>query len=1018
MTEESLFEQAIQVPPDERAAFLDRECPDPALRARVEAMLAAKAPTVHPHAAPPSRQDEFPATTRVDVKPPLGLSPACQTVLSFSGAYEPVDAHVVVIAGRYKLRRQIGEGGMGSVWLADQTEPIKREVAIKLIRVERGQSGTILARFEAERQAIALMDHPHIAKLLDAGTTETGAPFFVMELVKGIPLNEFCDQHRLTIPERLNLFIQICGAVQHAHQKGIIHRDLKPSNLLVESQDGKPVPKVIDFGLAKATTGLQLTDQSLFTGFGTVLGTPLYMAPEQASLNAIDVDTRADVYALGVILYELLTGTTPITRETLKKAALDEMLRLIREQEAPTPSSRLSSSDNTPSVAANRQMEPAKLGRFVKGELDWIVMKALAKERDRRYETANGFARDIERFLNHEPVQAGPPSAAYRIKKFLRRHRGPVIAASLILLALVVGVIGTTWGFVQATAERDAKEAALQAERRAKAETDTRRQEAEAARQQAQSRLTQIEKSNDIITSIFTDLDIRKIKQGTEPLEAVLAERLVKVAGQLEGEAVGDPLMVAQLQNRLGRSLLSLGHPQAAIGLFEKARATRASHLGADHPDTLTSMANLAEGYRAAGQLDRALPLSEEALKLTQAKLGANHPDTLTSMASLAATYKDAGKLDRALPLLEETVKLMRAKLGADHPDTLASTNNLALGYAAAGKLDRALPLFEETLKLRQARLGADHPATLTSLANLAAGYAAARRLDRAVPLLEEALKLNKAKLGADHPATLASMNNLAAAVAAAGQLDRAIPLLEETLKLNKAKLGADHPDTLANMNNLALGYRAAGQLDRALPLFEETLKRRQAKLGTDHPVTLTSMANLALGYHDAGKLDRVLPLYEEILKLTKAKLGADHPDTLASMSNLAEGYRAAGKLSEAESVLRECLSTREKNEPEAWTTFNTMSLLGGSLLGQKKYADAEPLLLKGYEGMKAREKTIPPQANTRIPESLDRLIELYAATNKPEEAKKWQAERAKYPPAAPMPKAEKKLMPHTRESR
>ena len=344
----------------------------------------------------------------------------------------------------------IGEGGMGSVWMAEQTEPVKRKVAVKLIRAERGTSTTILARFEAERRRLRCMDHPHIAKLLDAGTTADGLPFFVMELVKGIPLNQFCDQHKLDVPERLVLFTQICSAVQHAHQKGIIHRDLKPTNILVESHDGKPVPRVIDFGLAKATSGMQLSEHTLFTGFGTVMGTPLYMAPEQATFNAVDVDTRADLYSLGVVLYELLTGSTPLTRETFKHAALDEMLRLIREQDAPSPSNRLSSTDARPAIAANRHTDPAKLSRFLKGELDWIVMKALAKERDRRYETANGLARDVERFLNHEPVLAGPPGARYRLKKFVRRNRGAVVAASLLLLTLLAGIAGTTWGLIAA----------------------------------------------------------------------------------------------------------------------------------------------------------------------------------------------------------------------------------------------------------------------------------------------------------------------------------------------------------------------------------------------------------------------------------------------------------------------------------------------------------------------------------------------------------------------------------------
>ena len=370
-----------------------------ALKQRLDHLLAAYAAACNP-------LDHDP---RHDAGPTL---PVPGTALAIVGpAHNPIGSAGTLVAGRYKLLQPIGEGGMGSVWMAEQTEPVKRKVAVKLIRAERGSSTTILARFEAERQAIALMDHPNIAKLLDAGTTADGVPFFVMELVKGIPLNQFCDEHKLDVPERLALFTQVCSAVQHAHQKGIIHRDLKPTNILVESHDGKPVPRVIDFGLAKASSGMQLSEHTLFTGFGAVLGTPLYMAPEQATFNAVDVDTRADLYSLGVVLYELLTGSTPVTRETFKHAALDEMLRLIREQDAEAPSNRLSSTDARPAIAANRHTDPAKLSRFLKGELDWIVMKALAKERDRRYESANGLARDIERFLKHEPVLAGPPGA-------------------------------------------------------------------------------------------------------------------------------------------------------------------------------------------------------------------------------------------------------------------------------------------------------------------------------------------------------------------------------------------------------------------------------------------------------------------------------------------------------------------------------------------------------------------------------------------------------------------------------
>jgi serine/threonine-protein kinase len=366
-----------------------------------------------------------------------------------------------VIAGRYKLLENIGEGGMGSVWVAEQ-QPIRRKVAIKLIKAGM-DSKHVLARFEAERQALALMDHPHIAKVFDGGMTDQGRPFFVMEYVKGVPITSYCDAARLPLQERLKLFVPVCHAVQHAHQKGIVHRDLKPSNILVCLYDGQPVPKVIDFGLAKALHQ-QLTELSLFTGHGVMVGTPLYMSPEQAEVNNLDVDTRTDIYSLGVVLYELLTGTTPLERDQLQKAAYNEILRLIKEVEPPRPSLRLSGLDTLPTIAAQRNIDPRHLQRSVAGDLDWIVMRALEKERNRRYETANGLARDIERFLNEEAVEACPPSTWYRLRKFARKHRGQTIAASLILTSLAAGIIATTWGLVRA---RSAEQAAEQSEARA-----------------------------------------------------------------------------------------------------------------------------------------------------------------------------------------------------------------------------------------------------------------------------------------------------------------------------------------------------------------------------------------------------------------------------------------------------------------------------------------------------------------------------------------------------------------------
>jgi WD40 repeat protein/tRNA A-37 threonylcarbamoyl transferase component Bud32 len=478
MTEESLFHEALaKANTEERAAFLDTACAGrPGLRAAVEALLVAHAAAGHPLDRPvPVHPD---VTSEHTPEPRQGLTEY----------YVPPDAEPgAIIAGRYTLVEKVGEGGMGEVWVAWQTEPVKRKVALKLVKPGM-DSRLVVGRFEQERQALALMDHPSIARVLDGGLTADRRPFFVMELVNGLPLMKFCDQATLGIPERLELFVPICRAVQHAHQKGIIHRDLKPSNILVTLIDGKPVPRVIDFGVAKATGG-KLTEESLSTQFGAVIGTLEYMAPEQAGFSGTDVDTRADVYSLGVILYELLTGLRPFDGKRMRKAAFDERIRMIREEEPPAPSTRLSTAESSPSLAAVRQTELGRLTKLLRGELDWVVMKCLEKQRDRRYETAGALAHDVQRYLADEPVEARPPCASYRLGKFLRRNRGPVLAAALVLLALVGGVIGAAFGWIKAqkqqevTAlwaraekERDAAEDARDGEKKAKREAEDARE--------------------------------------------------------------------------------------------------------------------------------------------------------------------------------------------------------------------------------------------------------------------------------------------------------------------------------------------------------------------------------------------------------------------------------------------------------------------------------------------------------------------------------------------------------------
>jgi WD40 repeat protein/serine/threonine protein kinase len=463
MTEESLFIEALEIAgPVERAAFLDRACGgDPALRVRLDKLLVRH-----------TQGGNF-------LGRPADLLQLSDTQEYAAGrpADDPLTPPDGGLIGPYKLVEVVGEGGMGTVWLAQQQEPVKRLVAVKVVKAGM-DSKSVLARFEAERQALALMDHPNIARVLDAGSTPDGRPYFVMELVKGVSITKFCDERRLTPRERLELFVPVCQAVQHAHQKGVIHRDLKPSNVLVALYDGRPVPKVIDFGVAKAA-GQPLTEKTLVTGLGAVVGTPEYMSPEQAEFNQLDIDTRSDVYSLGVLLYELLTGTTPLQRQRVKGTALLELLRLVREEEPPRPSARLSTTDELPSIAARRGVEPRKLSGLVRGELDWIVMRALEKDRGRRYETANGFGMDVQRFLAGEPVQAVPPSARYRLHKLVRRHRRAVVmgsvAAAVVGLAVVGLVVGTVL-FQQEQTRAATERARMEAEARRRLETELYRQ--------------------------------------------------------------------------------------------------------------------------------------------------------------------------------------------------------------------------------------------------------------------------------------------------------------------------------------------------------------------------------------------------------------------------------------------------------------------------------------------------------------------------------------------------------------
>ncbi|MGA2257313.1 MAG: serine/threonine-protein kinase, partial [Thermoguttaceae bacterium] len=740
MNERELFEAALEHAPAERARFLDVACAgDTSLRGSIEALLARHA-----------EADSFLEKPAV----PADLT----------SAYRPVTESPGSVIGSYKLLQQIGEGGMGIVYMAEQQEPVRRKVALKIIKPGM-DCAQVIARFEAERQALALMDHQNIARVFDAGTTDTGRPYFVMELVHGIPITTFCDANRLTLRERLELFIPVCQAIQHAHQKGIIHRDVKPSNVLVTMYDDKPVPKVIDFGIAKATDQ-RLTERTMFTHFGAMVGTFEYMSPEQAEMNAFGVDTRSDVYSLGVLLYELLTGTTPLERARLREAAFNELIRLIKEEEPPRPSVRLSTSGTSASVAAARKAETAQLSKLVRGDLDWIVMRALEKDRSRRYETASGLAKDVQRHLNDEAVEACPPSAGYKLRKFAHKHQAALTTAVAMILLLLAGAAVSTWQAVRATraeaAARAAEEDALRAqqaeteramgERLAKLDAERRQVEAERQKSRAEAgeklaseRLMQVaaekkkaEEEKQIALSVRDFLQNKLLGQADLRTQAdallrtgrpsaevkenpTIRELLDRAAQELAPERIdadfpNQPLIQAEILQTVGCTYYGVGEYERAIGFLQRSAEQYRQHVGLKNRATLNSMHSLAAAYLDAGKRDLALPLFQETLKLRKETLGLNHSDTLGSMNSLAAAYQDVGKLDLAFPLYEETLKLRKETLGLNHPDTLNSMHNLATAYLDAGKRDLALLLFQETLKLRKETLGLNHPDTLQSM--------------------------------------------------------------------------------------------------------------------------------------------------------------------------------------------------------------------------------------------------------------------------------------------------------------
>ncbi len=780
--------------------------------------------------------------------------------------------------GPYRILRLLGEGGMGVVYDAEQTKPIKRRVALKLMKIGM-DTKEVVARFDAERQALAVMDHPGIAKVLDAGASETGRPYFVMELVRGVSLTEYCNTFKLATRERLQLFIGVCQAVHHAHQKGVIHRDLKPSNILVSDVDGKPTPKIIDFGIAKAI-GQRLTEHTLVTSYGQAMGTPAYMSPEQAEMSGLDVDTRTDIYALGVMLYELLVGSLPVDPSELGIPAFIAQL-VMRETDPPTPSTRLSRAGREQSsIAQSRHTDPATLQRELKGDLDWIVMKAMEKDRTRRYEGASELAADLRRYLDEEPVAARPPSPGYRLGKFVRRHRAGVVAGSVVVLGLLAGTVLATLGLLRATrAEQVAS------------------QEAAAARE-----------VSDFLVGLFAVSDPGEARGSTITAREILDQGAVQVAGELEDQ----PLTRARFMHTIGQVYLNLGLFNAAHTMADSALMLRRAAYGERHLDVASTMHLLAEANRRQGRYREAEPLYREALSIQEEMLEPDDPDLAWSYHSLGVWYDEQGRYAEAESLFTLGLEAREEALGPDHPDVAGSLQSLGIVYYNQGRLEEAEPLFERALAIKERELGPDHFSVANALGNLAIIYTSLGKYEEVEPLYRRVVEIYEVNFGPEHPDVASALNNLAAFYEHVGRYEEAEPLYERSLALWEEALGPDHPDVAIGLHNLGNLYRNRGDYERAAPYYRRSQAIWEGAFGSDHPYLVESHKEQAVLYGALGDTRRAEREHRRAVAMAERLYGVESPQVADLLEAYTAFLRESDRQTEADSLEARAAGIRE----------------------------------------------------------------------------------------------------------